>query len=257
MFKRHSIPGVDASLLLKDAGRLLQGPSRRLFLRQMAGLGSLVALTGCTVSDGASAETLLETMSSFNDWVQARLFDPARMAPEFERAAITHPFPFNAFYGEEDAPDVDAAGWQLGIGGLVTDKSPWTLDRLNTLSTRSQITRHVCIEGWSAIGEWSGPPLADFLKRIGADLSARYVGFRCEDRYVTSLDMPTALHAQTLIVTKFVGRTLPRKYGFPIKIRVPTKLGFKNPKHVNEMWVTNDYPGGFWEDQGYNWFSGL
>ncbi|WP_413990931.1 molybdopterin-dependent oxidoreductase [Labrys okinawensis] len=256
MLKR-TIPGIDTGLLLKDAGRLLPAPSRRLFLRQMAGLGSLLALTGCSVTDSPSAEALLRTVSSYNDWVQARLFSPDRLAPEFSRAEITDPFPFNAFYGEEDAPEVDAADWQLAVGGLVDDKSPWTLDRLNTLPTRSQITRHVCIEGWSAIGEWSGPPLVDFLHLVGADLSARYVGVRCEDRYVTSLDMPTALHAQTLIVTKFAGKTLPRKYGFPIKIRVPTKLGFKNPKHVNEIWVTNDYPGGFWEDQGYNWFSGL
>jgi DMSO/TMAO reductase YedYZ molybdopterin-dependent catalytic subunit len=256
MLKRP-IPGVDGNLLLRDAGKLLPAPSRRLFLRQMAGLGSLVALTGCSVTDGVSAENLLRTISSYNDWVQARLFSPDRLAPEFSRAEITDPFPFNAFYGEEDAPEVDAADWQLLVGGLVADKSSWSLGRLNALATHSQITRHVCIEGWSAIGEWSGPPLGDLLRMVGADLSARYVGFRCEDRYVTSLDMPSALHAQTLIVTQFGGKTLPRKYGFPIKVRVPTKLGFKNPKHVNEIWVTNDYPGGFWEDQGYNWFSGL
>ena len=257
MLKRHKIPGVDADLLLKDAARLVPLSSRRHFLRNMAGLGSLVALTGCTVTDSSSADSLLRRMSNFNDWVQARLFNPDIMAPTFDKADITDPFPFNAFYGEEDAPEVSAADWQLVVGGLVADKSPWTLARLEVLAVRSQITRHVCIEGWSAIGEWSGPPLADFLKAIGADLSAKYVGFRCEDRYSSSLDMPTALHAQTLIVTKFRGQTLPRKYGFPIKIRVPTKLGFKNPKHVNELFVTNDYPGGFWEDQGYNWFSGL
>ncbi|MDH3580557.1 MAG: molybdopterin-dependent oxidoreductase, partial [Hyphomicrobiales bacterium] len=108
-----------------------------------------------------------------------------------------------------------------------------------------------------AIGKWSGSRLAHFLELIGADARAKYVGFRCEDRYSTSLDMATARHSQTLIALQFDGQTLPRAYGFPMKVRVPTKLGFKNPKHVNELFVTNDYPGGFWEKQGYNWFAGL
>ena len=240
-----------------DAARLMPVGSRRAFLRSAAGLGSLTLLTGCTLEDDFSAEKLLRTISQFNDAVQARLFNPARLAPTFARSEITDPFPYNAFFPREDAPEVDGADWRLEVGGLVADKTPWTLERLSALPALSQITRHVCIEGWSAIGEWSGPLLADFLTRVGADTSARYVAFRCEDRYSTSLDMPTALHAQTQIITTFGGRTLPRDYGYPIKIRVPTKLGFKNPKWVNEIVVTNDYPGGFWENQGYNWFSGL
>jgi DMSO/TMAO reductase YedYZ molybdopterin-dependent catalytic subunit len=120
----------------------------------------------------------------------------------------------------------------------------------------SQITRHVCVEGWSAVGKWGGVPCSVFLPSIGADLTAKYVGFQCADKYWTSIDMQTALHPQTLLVLDFPGKPEETKYGFPIKVRIPTKLGFKNPKFVTEIFVTNDNPGGYWENQGYNWFSG-
>lgn len=120
----------------------------------------------------------------------------------------------------------------------------------------SQITRHICVEGWSAIGKWSGVRFSDFLQRIGADTTAKYVGLRCADDYSTSIDMPTALHPQTQLTLRFADQILPAEYGFPMKVRMPTKLGFKNPKHVAALFVTNDYPGGYWEDQGYNWYSG-
>jgi DMSO/TMAO reductase YedYZ molybdopterin-dependent catalytic subunit len=105
--------------------------------------------------------------------------------------------------------------------------------------------------------ERSGVKFSDFLARVGADIRARYVAFRCADDYSTSIDMATALHPQTLLALRFRDAVLPRKYGFPMKLRVPTKLGFKNPKHIVAINVTNDFPGGFWEKYGYNWFSGL
>jgi DMSO/TMAO reductase YedYZ molybdopterin-dependent catalytic subunit len=97
-------------------------------------------------------------------------------------------------------------------------------------------------------------PFATFLKRIGADLAGRYVGFKCADNYYQNIDMPTALHAQTLLTLTYDGKTLPREYGFPMKLRMPTKLDYKNPKHITALFVTNTYPDGYWEDQGYNWF---
>jgi DMSO/TMAO reductase YedYZ molybdopterin-dependent catalytic subunit len=114
----------------------------------------------------------------------------------------------------------------------------------------------MCVEGWSAIGKWTGAPLSIFLKRIGADTTAKYLGYFCADGYHGSIDMPTALHPQTIMAFKFADKILPTKFGFPFKIRVPTKLGFKNPKWVTTLYITNRYPGGFWEDRGYNWFSG-
>jgi DMSO/TMAO reductase YedYZ molybdopterin-dependent catalytic subunit len=152
---------------------------------------------------------------------------------------------------------VDPATYKLEIAGLADNKKPWTLEELNALPQVSQITRHVCVEGWSAIGSWQGVLFSDFLKRIGADTRARYVWFKCAEGYTNTLDMPTLLHPQTQLTLKYDNKTLPRAYGFPIKIRTPTKLGFKQPKYVVALEVTNEDKGGYWEDQGYNWFSGL
>jgi DMSO/TMAO reductase YedYZ molybdopterin-dependent catalytic subunit len=122
---------------------------------------------------------------------------------------------------------------------------------------RPQATRHVCVEGWSMIGKWSGVPFRAFLERVGADLTAKYVGFECADGYYSSIDMAPALHPQTLLTFRISDEILAPKYGYPLKLRVATKLGFKNPKWITAMYVTNRFPGGFWEDRGYNWFAGL
>jgi len=255
--RQAKLIGVDAALLMKDAARLAPEPTRRLLLRGAASLGALTFLSGCDIVDGVSAERALRAISRFNDGAQAWLFDPHTLAPTYPESAIARPFRFNGFYEEEDAPEIDAADYALALGGLVTDKTPWPLERLRALPQETQITRLVCVEGWSLIGKWSGAPLRDFLTRVGADLSAKYVFFRCADRYFTSIDMPTALHPQTQMTLRFDGETLPRSFGFPLRIRMPTKLGFKNPKYVVELAVTNEYLGGYWENQGYNWFSGL
>jgi DMSO/TMAO reductase YedYZ molybdopterin-dependent catalytic subunit len=247
---------LDRIELVKEAGRLLPAPARRRFLRGGVTLGGLAALTGCNVTDTKTAESLLMAVSRFNDRVQAWLFDPRRLAPTYPASMITRPFPFNAFYGIEKVPYVDAASFRLHVGGRVQEKRAWRLEELAVLPQQEQITRHICVEGWSAIGRWGGVPFAHFLRQVGADLQARYVGFKCADSYYESIDMPTALHPQTLLALTYDGQTLPPQYGFPMKLRMPTKLGYKNPKHIVEVFVTNDYPGGYWEDQGYNWFGG-
>jgi DMSO/TMAO reductase YedYZ molybdopterin-dependent catalytic subunit len=254
---RTIVPGVDPQLLIKDAARLLPEPSRRLFLRGAAGLGAITLLTGCDLIDSDAAEGALMKISRFNDRVQALLFDPNKLAPTYPESMITKPFPFNAYYDEDDAPEVDGETYRLEVGGLVDDKKSWTLPELYALPQEKQITRHVCVEGWSAIGSWTGVRLSDFLKRVGADTRARYVWFQCAEGYSNTIDMPTALHPQTQMTFRFADQILPRKYGYPMKIRIPTKLGFKNPKHVIAMHVTNKDLGGYWEDRGYNWFSGL
>ncbi|MEA2997305.1 MAG: hypothetical protein QOG74_2854 [Alphaproteobacteria bacterium] len=254
---RNTIPGVDPRLLIKDAAKLLPDPSRRLFLRGAAGVGAITMLTGCNIIDSNAADNALMMMSRFNDRVQALLFNPNTLAPTYAERDITRPFPFNAYYDQDDAPEVDGETYRLEVGGLVDEKKPWTLKELYALPQEKQITRHVCVEGWSAIGSWTGARLSDFLKRVGADTRAKYVWFQCAEGYSTTIDMPTALHAQTQMTFRFADETLPRSYGFPMKIRMPTKLGFKNPKHVIAMHVTNKDLGGYWEDRGYNWFSGL
>ena len=229
---------------------------RRLFLKRGLSRGALAMLTGCDGTDEEGVQRVLGAMSRWNDGAQAWLFDGRRLAPEFPESRITRPFPFNAYYSEDEVVDVDGGTYRLELGGLIRDKKSWSLPELYALPQVSQVTRHICVEGWSAIGKWSGARFSDFLQRVGADLTAKYVGFKCDDDYYTSIDMATALHPQTLLAFKFADAVLPPKYGFPMKLRVPTKLGFKNPKHIAAIFVTNQYPGGYWEDKGYNWFSG-
>jgi DMSO/TMAO reductase YedYZ molybdopterin-dependent catalytic subunit len=236
--------------------REIENLERRLFLRRGLSLGALSLLTGCNVSEPESVEQALLAMSRWNDRVQGLLFDPTRLAPVYPESAITVPFPFNAYYGEDEVVEVDADDYRLELAGRIRDRKAWSLPELYALPQVSQVTRHICVEGWSAIGKWSGTPFRTFLERVGADTSAKYVGFKCADDYYTSIDMPTALHPQTLLAFRYGDQILPAKYGFPMKLRIPTKLGFKNPKHIRAIFVTNEYPGGYWEDQGYNWFSG-
>jgi DMSO/TMAO reductase YedYZ molybdopterin-dependent catalytic subunit len=230
---------------------------RRLLLRSSLSLGALAMLSGCNLQDNDSVDKVLWSMSHWNDRVQAALFRRNKLAPTYAASQITKPFPFNAFYPEFDAPEIDVSTYKLEVAGLVRNKNPWTVADLRALPQAAQITRHICIEGWSAIGDWRGVPFKTFLERIGADTTAKYVGFKCADKYYSSLDMETALHPQTLLALDFGSEPLPTPFGFPLKLRVPTKLGFKNPKHIAAIFVTNEYPGGYWEDQGYNWFSGV
>ena len=230
---------------------------RRAFMKQSLSLGALMMLAGCAPSDDAGViDSVLAKMSDWNDGVQSALFSSTRLAPTYTQADVVDPFRFNAFYGEDEAPTVDEASYKLKLSGMIAKKDDWTLDQLRALPQESQITRHICVEGWSLIGKWGGIPLKKFLEMVGADMTAKYVGFKCADEYWTSLDMPTAVHPQTIMALTFNDKVLPKLNGFPFKVRVPTKLGFKNPKHVMEMFVTNDYPGGYWEKEGYNWFSG-
>jgi len=257
MRQRRMIPGVDPKLLIKDAAKLMPDPMRRNFLRGAASLGALAFLTGCDIVDGETSEAVLDKISKFNDGVQAALLSETKLAPTYKESDITRPFPFNAYYDESEAPVVDPATYKFEIAGLVDNKKPWTLDELHALPEVSQITRHVCVEGWSAIGSWQGAVLSDFLKRVGADTRAKYVWFKCAEGYSTTIDMPTAVHPQTQMTFKFDNQLLPRAYGFPMKIRMPTKLGYKNPKYVVAMEVTNVNKGGYWENQGYEFFAGL
>lgn len=258
--KRTIANGVDGEAIVKEAAKLLSRridlPARRLFLERSLTLGGVAMLGGCSITDGDSAEKALQAVSRFNDRVQGALFDPNRLAPTYAESMIVQPFPFNAYYGEDEIRQVDGDAWRLEVTGLVADKRTWTLADLRAMPQEAHVTRHICVEGWSAIGQWGGVPFAHFLQRVGADLGAKYVGFKCADDYYTSIDMATALHPQTSLALTCNGSALLPRNGYPLKLRIPTKLGYKNPKHIRAIFVTNTYPGGYWEDQGYNWFGG-
>src|SRR5277367_1714257 len=125
------IPGVDKKLLVKDATKLMPDLTRRRFISGGASLGALTLLTGCDVINSDSADTLLAQVSKFNDAVQAWMFNPDALAPTFPESAITKPFPFNAYYDLDDAPEVDGDNWKLQVSGLVDNKKSWTLPELH------------------------------------------------------------------------------------------------------------------------------
>ncbi len=243
--------------LMLERTQPIMNIERRSFMKQTLSLGALALLTGCdSPEDGSAVDRILKAMSSWNDKAQGALFDPTKLALTYEQKDVIDPFRFNAFYSEDEVVVVAEADYKLELSGMIENKTNWTLEQLRGLPQQTQITRHICVEGWSLIGKWGGPSFGDFLRKVGADVTAKYVGFKCADEYFTSLDMATALHPQTTMALTFNDKTILPRNGFPFKIRVPTKLGFKNPKHVMEIFVTNDYPGGYWENQGYNWFSG-
>jgi len=201
---------------------------RRRLLRAGFSLSTLGVLGGCNLTDNEPVQKVLTSVSRFNDRVQAAIFRPDALAPEFAKTAAVKDFRYNAWYGADLAPKLQASDYRLQLSGLVANKRPWTVDDLYAI-----------------------------LQRIGADTTAKYVGFECADGYYEGLDMPTAMHPQTLMAFRLADEILPTKYGYPFKIRVPTKLGFKNPKFITTIFVTNKEPRGFWTDRGYNWFSGI
>jgi DMSO/TMAO reductase YedYZ molybdopterin-dependent catalytic subunit len=231
--------------------------NRRTFAGRTLSLGALTFLTGCDISDSDAVQSALARVSRWNDRVQAWLFSDRRLAPEFPESEAVRDFRFNAYYQASRSPVLQDSDYRLMLAGRIADKRPWTAQRLRELPRQSQVTRHVCVEGWSMIGKWTGTPMRTFLESIGADTTSRFVGFECADGYYEGIDMATALHPQTLMTFQLSDQNLPTRFGYPLKIRIPTKLGFKNPKFVTTLYVTNQQPRGFWTDRGYNWFSGL
>jgi DMSO/TMAO reductase YedYZ molybdopterin-dependent catalytic subunit len=247
---------VDQSVL--DANRdLVERIDRRNVLRGTLSLGALTLLTGCDVTETGQVQNLLRTVSDWNDRAQRFIFRPNHLAPTFPESRVVKPPRFNAHYEIEDVKPVDATGWKLELAGRISDKRPWTAEQIYRLPEQELIIRHICIEGWDYIGQWSGPNLRMFFERIGADLTARYVAFRCADGYTESLDMATALHPQTILATKYAKEPITDPFGFPLRLRTATKIGFKNAKWLTSIEVTNDFPDTYYRKEGFNWFSGI
>lgn len=243
--------------ILTENRKLIEEIDRRKLLRGALSLGALSMLTGCDVYDEGPVQNVLKAFSRFNDSVQGWLFDPTKLAPTFSVDKVVKPPRFNAYYEIHDVKPVDLSTWKLELAGLIKDKRPWTLEQINALPEQEVIIRHICVEGWDYIGQWSGPNLRQFLTRVGADLTAKYIAFHGEDDYMESIDMASALHPQTILATKYAGEPITDPFGAPMRLRTAVKLGFKNPKWIRAIEVTNTFPGGFWEKQGFNWFAGL
>lgn len=196
------------------------------------------------------------------------------LAREYPESAITADFPFNSLPTPADATyarliAANFRPFRLSVGGAVERPASYALAQLNAMPQTTQITRHDCVEGWSAIGKWSGVRLGDLLAAVRPRADARYVVFHCMDRddqgapYYESLDLQEAMHPQTLLSLRFDGAPLQPDHGAPVRLRVPTQLGYKSAKWVQRIEVVGTFAtiyggyGGYWEDRGYEWYAGI
>jgi DMSO/TMAO reductase YedYZ molybdopterin-dependent catalytic subunit len=225
--------------------------------RKLLKLSPLILLAGCDYSAGGGTESMLKGFQKFNDWVQAKVFDPNKPAPEYSDDQLTPEDGFRVNDYDTDEPDIDLANWTLTIDGAVSKPGEYTLDQIKSLPRLTKNLRHCCVEGWSMIPKWSGAAMRDLLQLAGADMKAKYVSAECGDDYTTSWDMPSVLHPQTLLAYEAYNKPLSLEHGAPVRVVMPTKLGYKSAKWISRLTVTNDKPGGYWEDQGYDWFAGL
>jgi DMSO/TMAO reductase YedYZ molybdopterin-dependent catalytic subunit len=203
-------------------------------------------------------EGLLKKGLGFSDWASAKLFRRGHMATTFADSELTpfKKFPING-YDVED-PGVIFENWSLTVSGAVQKPGDYKLEQIQALPRARQNTRHVCVEGWDVIGRFGGARLSDFLNMIGADTSARFLTVTCADDYYESLDMATALHPQTLLCYEMYDQPLTRKHGAPLRLNIPTKVGYKQAKYLTDLKVTNVLEKvGYWEDQGYSGSYGL
>jgi DMSO/TMAO reductase YedYZ molybdopterin-dependent catalytic subunit len=181
------------------------------------------------------------------------------LAPVFEQKDLTLPehFPVNAYL--TDNPDIDVTAWRLDVKGAVDRPGRYTLGDIRALPNLTQITRHICIEGWAAVGSFGGARLADFLRIVGVRKDARFVEVECADDYYESIDMTCALHPQTILCYEMYGAPLEPAHGAPLRLQMPTKLGYKQAKHLVALRVSRELgkKRGYWVDQGYPWFGGI
>jgi DMSO/TMAO reductase YedYZ molybdopterin-dependent catalytic subunit len=201
---------------------------------------------------------LLKKGLAFSDWMSARMFRKGHLATTFADSQLTPfaKFPINGY--DVDDPEVDFDHWTLTVAGAIQQPGGSTLAQIQALPKFRQNTRHVCVEGWDVIGRFGGARLSDYLKMIGADLTAKFVTVECADDYYESLDMATALHPQTLLCYEMYDEPLSRAHGAPLRLQIPTKVGYKQAKYLTDLKVTNVLERvGYWEDQGYSEFYGL
>jgi DMSO/TMAO reductase YedYZ molybdopterin-dependent catalytic subunit len=252
---------------------------RRNVLRGALASAAAVTLGGCQpLSDQSWVKSVISLGEAINYKVQRALLGSDTLAPEFTEADLSPIFKPNGSFDPQDE-DYKAlaatkfAGFKLVVGGLVDRPAELTLQELRAMPSRTQITRHDCVEGWSAIGKWKGVPLAAILDRVGVKPQARFVVFSCFDtmeegakgplRYYESIDLIDARHPQTILAYEMNGEILPIANGAPLRVRVERQLGYKMAKYIRRIELVEDYSrigggkGGYWPDRGYDWFAGI
>ncbi|WP_232825106.1 MULTISPECIES: molybdopterin-binding protein [Salinicola] len=260
-------------MMRRDSGR--RDASRRRFLQRSALGAAALGLAGCDrLSQSEQVAGTLNLAQRLNLRVQRFLAGERGLAPEYPASMIDPVFrpngstdPQSGRYRELAANGF--ADWRLTLDGLVETPLSLSLDEIRALPARTQITRHDCVEGWSAIGQWTGPVLGDLLARAGVKSQARYVVFHCMDQlngkdfYYESLDLVEARHPQTILAHSLNGAPLPTANGAPLRLRAERQLGYKMAKYLSGITLVSHFDdigdgrGGYWEDRGYTWYAGI
>jgi DMSO/TMAO reductase YedYZ molybdopterin-dependent catalytic subunit len=250
---------------------------RRGLLRAGLAAAAGTALAGCdALSHNDTAVEVLRSAESLTQAVHRALgrramaqeFTPADIAPKFRANGTLMPA------GDDYAAMVanGFADWRLTVDGLVQSPLELTMAQLQAMPSRTQITRHDCVEGWSCIGQWKGPRLSHVLGLAQPKPEAKFVVFHCLDQmdeddedslYYESVDLDDAFHEQTILAWELNGKPLPVENGAPLRARIERQLGYKQPKYLQRIELVSDFGriaggrGGYWEDQGYNWYGGI
>ena len=251
--------------------------ARRRFLARVAAAAGALGVAGCDrLSQSEWFPPILESAERLNQRLAKLVTGRSAMAKEYTAADISPTFRSNGT-AQPDNPEYLAlatngfAGYSLDVGGLVAAPRRFSLAELRALPSRTQITRHDCVEGWSAIAKWQGARLSALLDLVKPAATARYVVFHCADPmeeggqspYYESIDMDDAYHEQTLLAYALNDKPLPIQNGAPIRLRVERQLGYKHAKYVMRLELVESFAhiaggkGGYWEDQGYQWYAGI
>ena len=259
-----------------SAGRKLD---RRGFLARGLAGASTALLGGCEeLSNQDWVKRILDSGETLTYAAQRALITPQALAREYGEADLSSDFKANGSTNPDDPAYVTHAengfaDWKLAVGGLVETPLELSLAELRAMPSRTQITRHDCVEGWSCIGKWKGTRLSAVLERAGLKQDARYIVFYCADmlgdtgteadRYYESIGLEDAFHEQTILAYEMNDRTLPIAHGAPLRLRVERQLGYKMAKYIMRVELVESFAhigggnGGYWEDQGYEWYAGI
>ena len=248
---------------------------RRQFLKGTLGATSLIALAGCdNLTQSSWFPSILNKAEKLTDLVQRAITPAGALAKEYRDADISRVFPANGNTdpGTEDYAEMvrsSFAEWEVLIDGLVTTPMMISLGAIKELPARTQITRHDCVEGWSAIGKWTGVPLGDLLRKAQPLPNAKYAVFHCADvddegiSYYESMALADCYHPQTILAYELNGQPLDIPHGAPLRLRFERQLGYKHAKYVERIELVESLDGigggkgGYWEDQGYEWYAGI
>lgn len=254
--------------------------SRRAWLKGMFAAAGASVLAGCNkLSENPAVRQVLASSEALTRKTQRVLLKPQPLAPEYTKADLSKVFKANGSTDPQDAAylalvEKGFADWRLKVDGLVEHPLALSLSELRAMPSRTQITRHDCVEGWSCIGEWTGVPLAHVLDLAGLKETAQYLVFHCMDsmdgsdedaqRYYESIDLADAHHPQTLLAYAMNGEPLTVPHGAPLRLRVERQLGYKHAKYlarieaVDRLDHIHGGKGGYWEDStDYAWYAGI